>query len=104
MKSPLGVIHSSSRRADGRWLDWVLHANPKLDERAMLVVFNPTDRVVSAELPLDLYYTGLTNGARVTQGPAKAESGIVLDARGRVRWPVEVPARGVAWYVFGESR
>ncbi|MEJ5172042.1 MAG: hypothetical protein WHU10_13730, partial [Fimbriimonadales bacterium] len=38
------VIHL--RRADGRRLDFVLHADPQGEERGLLIVYNPTDRVL----------------------------------------------------------
>jgi len=93
------VIHSSSRRACGRWLDWVLHANPDLDERGMLVVYNPTDVELAAELPLELYYTGLQRAVTVLDEPGGRRT-VALDERGRLRLRVTVAARGVRGFVF----
>ena len=36
------LVHG--RRADGRDLDWMLHVNPELEQKGMLVVWNPLDR------------------------------------------------------------
>lgn len=92
------LIHG--RRADGRELDWMLHANPRLDPPGMLVVWNPLDRPVARELTVDLYYTGLAGAARVRAGTDGATRSIALDGRGRGRIAVEVPALGFAWYLL----
>jgi hypothetical protein len=91
------VIHSSSRRADGQGLDWVLHANPHCDPPAMLVVWNPTDQEVAKEIPLDLYLAGLTDRAQVQGGTGGAQE-LSLDRRSRGRLPVRVAPRGVSWF------
>ncbi len=94
------VIHGSSRRADGQWLDWVLHADARLDPPGMLVVFNPLDSEIRADLPLDLYYTGLSDRALVRSGGAAPEvrQEIQIDRRGGASLSVVVPSGGWAWY------
>jgi hypothetical protein len=88
------MVHG--RRADGRDLDWMLHVNPKLETKGMLVVFNPLDREVSRTLDLDLYYTGLEGRARVApMGGAEAEH--PLHRGTRLHLPVTVPAGGLFW-------
>jgi protein-S-isoprenylcysteine O-methyltransferase Ste14 len=59
------VIHSASRRADGRDLDWMFHANPSLTEKGCMLVFNPTDKVIRRTLHVNVYYTGLIDKANV---------------------------------------
>lgn len=88
------LVHG--RRADGRDLDWMLHVNPKLDTKGMLVVFNPLDREVTRTLDLDLYYTGLEERARVSS-MGGAETTHQLDRRSRLRLSVTVPAGGLSW-------
>lgn len=88
------MVHG--RRADGRDLDWMLHVNPKLETKGMLVVFNPLDHEVTRTLDLDLYYTGLTGSARVApMGEAEAEH--PLHRGTRLHLPVTVPAGGLFW-------
>ena len=89
------MVHG--RRADGKDLDWVLHVNPRLKEKGMLVVFNPTTAPVQRTLDVNLYYTGITDEAIVSAGDA-APVKIRLGRDHRVRIPVEVPAGGMAWY------
>jgi hypothetical protein len=91
------LIHG--RRADGRDLDWMLHVNPKLQHKGMLVVFNPLPEAITRTLPLNLYYTGLTEHATVTGGDGtKQEVTLARDYVAPVA--VSLPANGFAWYVI----
>jgi len=92
------VIHSSSRRADGRDLDWVLHCNPRADEKAMLVVFNPTDEERRRRIPINLYYSGLTDRA-TAQGVGEPVE-LQLDRRFYAHIDVAVPAGGWTWFAI----
>lgn len=88
------MVHG--RRADGRDLDWMLHANPKLETKGMLVVFNPLDHEVTRTLDIDVYFTGLEGSARVAQ-MGEAESEHPLHRGTRLHLPVTVPAGGLFW-------
>jgi hypothetical protein len=90
------LIHG--RRADARDLDWMLHVNPKLKEKGMLVVFNPLNQPVQKTLRVNLYYTGLTRTARVRFQDQKAKT-IKLNRDYTIELPVQVPAQGMSWYV-----
>ncbi len=90
------LVHG--RRADGRDLDWMLHVNPRLEDKGMLVVYNPLDRARTKELWVDVYYTGLRERVRiVTDG--RDDRVVPLDA-GRLRLEVTVPARGMRWFAL----
>ena len=91
------VIHG--RRADGRDLDWMLHANPKLKHKGMLVVFNPLARPVKKILRVNLYYTGLTETARVRREAGPAET-YKLGRDYRVTLPLQVASEGMTWFVI----
>jgi len=57
------------RRPDGQSIDAVLHA--KADgaaEKGLVFAFNPTDHPITANMSIDLYYTGLETTATLTQG------------------------------------
>ncbi|HOW73335.1 MAG TPA: hypothetical protein PKY77_22270 [Phycisphaerae bacterium] len=90
------LVHG--RRADARDLDWMLHVNPGLKEKGLLVVFNPLDRPVTRTLRVNLYYTGLTGTARVAERTGEARS-FSLDREYAIDLPVNVPAQGMSWYV-----
>lgn len=91
------LIHG--RRADGRDIDWMLHVNPNLENRGMLVVFNPLDEPIERDLKIPRYYTGLTDEAVVQHEGGRAfakqlarDYSISLD--------IKVPAQGMTWYVI----
>ncbi len=91
------VIHG--RRPDGRDLDWMLHVNPRLDHKGMLVVYNPTANHVAKSIRVNLYYTGLTDVASVKGGDG-GQVTLKLDRAYFVEMPVAVPANGMSWYVI----
>ena len=91
------VIHG--RRADGRDLDWMLHVNPKLTQKGMLVVFNPLKQEVTKTVKVPLYYTGLTEAAKVSAMGAKPAA-YPLARDYSIDLPVTVPAEGMSWYVI----
>jgi hypothetical protein len=91
------VIHG--RRADGRDLDWMLHINPRLKDKGMLVVFNPLERAVTKRIRVNLYYTGLTETARISHEGGEADE-MTLGRDYAVDLDVAVPAQGMTWYVI----
>ncbi|MGE0142302.1 MAG: alpha-galactosidase [Planctomycetota bacterium] len=91
------MVHG--RRADGRDIDWMLHVNPDLPERALLVVFNPLTRAVTREIRVDLRYSGLVDHASFAIED-RAREELVLDRDRRVRVTLDVPAGGFTWAVF----
>lgn len=93
------IVHL--RRADGRDLDYLLHVNPQLRERGLLMVYNPRDEAVTRTLKIPLYYTGLTGSAKVRIGDRVTT--VALDPSGNAELPVNVPPRGQVAVLF-ESR
>ncbi len=91
------IIHI--RRADGRDIDALLHVNPGLKHRGLLVVYNPLDREVSKTIKLPLYYTGLTDKAlvREREGPPREYE---LDRQFNVQLPMSVAANSVTWFLI----
>lgn len=91
------LIHG--RRADAREPDWMLHVNPQLREKGLLVVFNPLDEPVTRELRVNAYYTGLTETARVSErgGPAIP---VTLGRDYTLPLTVKLPPQGMNWFVL----
>jgi hypothetical protein len=87
------------RRADGRDLDYILHVNPSGTEKGLLMVYNPLETEVSKTLRVPLYYTGKTTTAAVSErdGPPRQ---FTLDRGYNVDLTVNIPARGVTWFVI----
>jgi hypothetical protein len=94
------LIHG--RRADGRGLDWMLHVNPALQEKGMVVVFNPTADAITESLRINLYYTGIETTARIAGADGQAAT-YTLDRDYGVDLPVAVPAGGFAWFVVTDG-
>lgn len=95
------LIHG--RRADSRDLDWMLHVNPTLEEKGMLVVFNPLDEEVTRTLSVNLYYTGLKEKATLRHEDGEAQE-FTLDRDYTVPVKVTVPAHGLTWHIIEAAR
>ncbi|NJI73937.1 LamG domain-containing protein [Sphingobacterium kitahiroshimense] len=95
------IIHVS--RPNGRDLDCMLHVNPFINEKGMVIFFNPTDKTIKKELRLPLYYTGIKGKAMFTN-----EEGITttkaLDDKADIEMTVEVKPGGTAWYVIEDAQ
>ena len=91
------LIHG--RRADARDLDWMLHANPQLKEKGLLVVFNPLGQAVERTLRVNVYYTGLSDQAHVSVegGPATT---LPIRRDYTIDLPVQVPRQAMKWFVL----
>jgi len=59
------IIHL--RRADGRDWDGILHVNPQLKIKGLVMLYNPTNKAITRHIQLPLYYTGLTQAARISE-------------------------------------
>ena len=90
------IIHV--RRPNGRDLDCMLHVNARLRPRGLAMVYNPTTQVITKDLRLPLYYTGLTETARIREkeGPEREYR---LDREYNARLRVSIPARSASWFV-----
>jgi hypothetical protein len=91
------VVHG--RRADGRDLDWMLHVNPKLERKGMLVVFNPLPDSVTRVVRVNLYYTGLTEQAIVRERGGDPQT-LSLGRDYTVDVPVSMGPGEFAWFVI----
>ena len=86
------------RRADGKDWDGILHVSATGKERALAMLYNPTNHPLKERIELPLYYTGLEHTAkvRVEDGPAAA---FVLDRTWKITVTVDIPAEGYTWLV-----
>lgn len=88
------IIHL--RRPDGRDWDGIMHVNPKLETRGMAWIYNPLDQPMIRQIRLPLYYTGLTETARIQQEDEQPRT-YQLDRGYGVQVPVHVPALRWTW-------
>jgi len=87
------------RRADGRNLDYILHVNPALKEKGLLMVYNPLEHEVRQTLSIPLYYTGLTRTAALCERDKKSRN-LTLNRDYTIDLAVRLPARGTTWFVI----
>lgn len=91
------IIHL--RRADGRDWDGWLHVDPSLNEKGFLLLFNPTDKPISRTISIPLYYTGLTQSARVSEKDGE-EKIFSLQRNYDILLPVTLAPKSYSWWVI----
>ncbi|WP_316838517.1 LamG-like jellyroll fold domain-containing protein [Pedobacter gandavensis] len=94
------IIHIS--RPTGRDLDAMLHVNPELDEKGMLVVFNPIDKAISKQMKLPLYYTGIKGKAMLTDQSGE-QSSLTLNEKQETIINLSIPAGGFSWFTIKQQ-
>ena len=91
------IIHL--RKPDAQDWDGIMHVNPQGKEKGFALFFNPTDEAITRKIDLPLYYTGLTETARIRE-----QEGSSVEYRlGRdysVQVEVTIPGNGYTWYVI----
>ncbi len=94
------LVHG--RRADGRDLDWMLHVNPQLSEKGLLAIFNPTDREITKQIRVPLYYTGI-RGVAVFSGQQGTAQSLAVDRDDKATLQVTLPAASFDWFLISEE-
>jgi hypothetical protein len=91
------IIHL--RRADGRDWDGILHVNPHIKEKGLVMFFNPLKHKIERNIQLPLYYTGLKSFAKISvkNGAPKTYK---LDNAYQAKLNIEIPAEGYTWLVI----
>jgi hypothetical protein len=91
------IIHL--RRANGLDWDGILHVNPQGREKGLLMIYNPLAAEVKKTLTIPLYYTGLSDQAKVReQGGAPQNFPLKRDYS--IELPVKVPPHGYSWFLI----
>lgn len=90
------IIHL--RRADGRDWDGWLHVNPLLEDKALLMVFNPTQQPIIRTIRVPLYYADIKQQAEVRH-PDGRKTRLAVDGTGILEFQVTIPAEGYSWVV-----
>ncbi|GHB57820.1 hypothetical protein GCM10007390_09060 [Persicitalea jodogahamensis] len=86
------------RRPDGRDWDGILHVNPALPEKGLVMLYNPLKEAITRRIQLPLYYTGLTEIASIREQEGKAKT-YPLNRAYEVEVEVTLPAAGYTWLV-----
>ena len=91
------VIHL--RRADGRDWDGILHVNPLLKEKGLIMLYNPTDEKMTKTIKVPLKYTGLSDAARISE-KGGAVKPYKLNRDYTVDLSFTINAGGYTWFVI----
>lgn len=95
------IIHLG--RPDGRDIDLMLHVNPQIENKGMLIAFNPTDREITKTVKVPLYYTGIRGNAKITAADGREiEKGLAEE--NAVSLELTVPAGGFGWYLLRQGK
>ncbi|MDX2070271.1 MAG: alpha-galactosidase [Haliscomenobacter sp.] len=90
------IIHL--RRPDGRDWDGILHVDPNLPEKGLLMLYNPLKVPIKRSIQVPLYYTGLETTAIFKEKGGKSQK-LKLNRSYEATLEVEIPAEGYTWYV-----
>jgi hypothetical protein len=75
-----------------------MHVNPVLDNKALVILFNPLQKPITRNISIPLYYTGLTKQATVIRdGKAVVYS---LDRSYNAYVKVTIAAGGYTWFTI----
>lgn len=91
------IIHL--RRADGRDWDGILHVNPKLKTKGLLILYNPLKQKITRTIKVPLYYTGLDQQAKIAE---KGNNKQVkkLDNKKEIEITVTIEPEDYTWYII----
>jgi hypothetical protein len=90
------IIHL--RRADGRDWDGIMHVNPELPVKGLVMLYNPTGQKMVRNVKLPLYYTGKDQSVKIRVKEGAAQS-YKVGRNYEVDYKVEIPAEGYTWLV-----
>ena len=91
------VVHI--RRPNMQNIDGLLHVNPTLIDKGLLVLFNPSTSPRSEHITIPLYYTGLTDTAMFRRNGDAAQN-YTLDRLYNVEMNVTLDALQYDWFVI----
>lgn len=87
------------RRADGRDWDGLLHVNPKLKQKGLMMLYNPTKEKITRTIKVPLYYTGLTNIAILKEKDGNAKS-LKLNRNYEVKLTTSIEPNSYTWFTI----
>jgi hypothetical protein len=91
------IIHL--RRPDGKDWDGILHVNPELKEKGLVMLYNPLKQPIKRQVALPLYYTGQQTKVKIREKEGKAKT-YPLDRDYKTTVNVEIPAQSYTWLVI----
>ena len=91
------------RRPDGRSIDCVLHVNSQISPCGLAMLYNPTPTAQQITLKLPLYYTGLSEIAKIREKEGEPKP-YEIDRNYIVEIPIKMEAKSVSYLVIESGR
>ncbi len=91
------IIHL--RRADGRDWDGLLHVNPALKTKALLMLYNPLKEAITRTIRVPLYYSGLTDQVTIREKEGKQLTK-KLDRKYEIELSFSIGPGSYTWFVI----
>ena len=91
------IIHL--RRADGRDWDGIMHTNPGLKTKAMILLYNPMKQKINRTIKIPLYYSGLTATASVREKEGTVKK-YKLNRNYEIELTFALEPEGYSWFVI----
>ena len=91
------IIHL--RRADGRDWDGILHVNPQLKTKGLLMLYNPLKEKITTTIMVPLYYTGLTNVAQIREKEGSIKT-YKLNRNYEIELTFSIEPESYTWFVI----
>jgi len=90
------IIHL--RRADGRDWDGIMHVNPQLKTKGLIMLYNPLKIKITRTVDIPLYYTGLTKKALVREQEGAAKT-YTISNDNQLTLTFAINAESYTWFV-----
>ena len=87
------------RRPDGRSIDCVLHANAQISPCGLVMLYNPTHTGQRITLKLPIYYTGLSEIAKIREKEGEFKR-YKIDQNYNVEIPIKMEPKNVTYFVI----
>ena len=87
------------RRPEGRSIDCMLHVNAQITPCGLAMLYNPTRTVQRTTLKLPLYYTGLSEIAKIREAEGEFQH-YKIDRNYNVEIPIKMEAKSVSYLVI----
>ena len=87
------------RRADGRDWDGWMHVSPFTKQKGFMMLFNPTNTIMTKTIKLPLYYTGLTQNVKITDANGLSKQ-FNLNREFTIEFTFSIPPDTYQWFVI----
>jgi hypothetical protein len=95
------IVHV--RRPDLQDVDSILHVNPLIDNKGLIMIYNPTQYEITRSFKIPLYYTGLTTIAVVYHEGEGMGTNYSLERDYSISININMPPQTITWYLIKED-